>query len=104
MKQNLSRLLILVLAACLLFALASCSIKFGSSKSTTAASTSTPAGTATGDATDAVVTNPDDTAEDTEPAPATTEPAPATTEPAPSTSGRPVGEDTDDNFGPLHPF
>ena len=101
MKQNLSRLLILVLAACLLFALASCTIKFGSSKTTaatTSASTSDPdVSTGTGDATDGAETNTQNTAEDTEP-------APATTEPAPSTSGLPVGVDTDNEFGPLHPM
>ena len=93
MKQNLSRLLILVLAACLLFALASCTIKFGSSKTTaaTSASTSDPdVSTGTGDATDGAETNTQNTAEDTEP--------------APSTSGLPVGVDTDNEFGPLHPM
>lgn len=94
MKQNLTRLLILVLAACLLFALASCTIKFGSAKTaaaTTSASTSDPdVSTGTGDATDGDETNTQNTAEDTEP--------------APSTSGLPVGVDTDDKFGPLHPM
>ena len=93
MKRICSRLLILVLAASLLFALASCTIKFGSTKTAaaTSASTSDPdVSTGTGDATDGDETNTQNTAEDTEP--------------APSTSGLPVGVDTDDKFGPLHPM
>ena len=105
MKRICSRLLILVLAACLLFALASCTIKFGSTKTAaaTSASTSDPdVSTGTGDATDGAETNTQNTAEDTEPAPVTTDPA--TTAPDPDQSGIGVGEDTDNSFGQLHPM
>ena len=98
MKRICSRLLILVLAASLLFALASCTIKFGSTKTAAATSASTSdldVSTGTGDATDGAETNTQNTAEDTEP---------ATTAPDTDQSGIGVGEDTDNSFGQLHPM
>ena len=99
MKRILCRLTLVLFTASLLFALASCSVIFGSDQTTVAATSAattsdgTAAPTATGDATETE-------AVETAPAPETT----AQDTAVPETSGLPVGEDTDDNFGPLHPF
>ena len=101
MKRVLALLLIFALIACCLLALASCTVKFGSSKSTAASSTSSSSAsgsttargnsTAIGDGT----STQDTTGGGGEP----TEP-PATTAP----EGLPIGEDTDNRFGPVHSF
>ena len=93
MKRVLSLLLIVALTACCLLALASCTVKFGSSKSTDAPSSSTSGSTTTagGNSTATDGTAPSDT----------TAP-PAST--APEGSGLPIAEDTDNDFGPLIPF
>ena len=96
MKRVLSLLLIGALIAGCLLALASCTVKFSSPKKTTDGTTSsvtTGAPTATGDE-----TAPSGTTEGGEEPLATTVPTP------PSTGGMQPGEDTDNNFGPLHPF
>lgn len=83
MKRLLSRVLPLVLIACFLFAFASCALKSGT-KSTGSATTA-PAG--------ATTVTPG-TGEDTAAPVGTTG----------EEEGLPIGEDTDEGWGPLHPF
>ena len=99
MKRVLSCLLICAMLGCVALALASCSLNFNSSKSTEKA----PATTAASETTDGTQASGDATTFPAETEVQPTEPE-QTTAPATTEEGLPIGEDPDDNFGPLHPF